>query len=260
MFGEKKVFSHPAVHVEVKSNNAFDIPFLHDRKNGGVKLDKLKEPSKHLLYQFLQYIHLEKAPELPWDHIYLITMTGSVARIWKFTPTGCTVTSTIRYLERPDDLLRFVHALALNGRRGLGLCVGSDRLFRDVGFTGTDSVANDYEVDLTKKLEKIARIYVQYSNNKQWAERQRLTSVWVLNVTSNSRFRTEGVDNPPPGPQGDDLLVLQHPITRRVSMFLACDSMLLGNCQERPRRPKTGRIDRGGHSRQDPSAQDVLTA
>ncbi|CAG7850362.1 SubName: Full=Uncharacterized protein {ECO:0000313/EMBL:CCA69180.1} [Serendipita indica DSM 11827] len=146
-------------------------------------------------------------------------MTGSVARIWKFTPTGCTVTSTIRYLERPDDLLRFVHALALNGRRGLGLCVGSDRLFRDVGFTGTDSVANDYEVDLTKKLEKIARIYVQYSNNKQWAERQRLTSVWVLNVTSNSRFRTEGVDNPPPGPQGDDLLVLQHPITRRVSMF-----------------------------------------
>lgn len=46
-------------------------------------------------------------------------MTGHLARIWKFTPDKCIVTESIDYLNDPDALLRFVHALALNGLQGL---------------------------------------------------------------------------------------------------------------------------------------------
>ena len=127
--GKHDVFLHPAVYVEVKADEAFDIPF--EPTGDLVKGRTLGSLPKQLLLQVLKYVHLGQVPELPWDYIYFITITGPIARIWKFTHTGCTITMPIQYLDSPDDLIRFTRALARNGRQGMGLSVGPNRLFTE---------------------------------------------------------------------------------------------------------------------------------
>ncbi|CAG7850475.1 SubName: Full=Uncharacterized protein {ECO:0000313/EMBL:CCA76805.1} [Serendipita indica DSM 11827] len=97
--GTHDVFLHPAVYIEIKADEVFDLPF--QKAKDFLKDHELTDSPKQLLLQVLRYVNLGQASELPWDYLYFITITGSIARIWKFTHTGCIVTTPSRCLESP---------------------------------------------------------------------------------------------------------------------------------------------------------------
>ncbi|KAG8848482.1 hypothetical protein FRC20_002536, partial [Serendipita sp. 405] len=85
----QKLFHHPAVFVEVKSSSAFDPSFLPTRQENKLFKTTPTKNQQHLLFQILSYVVIAQYPMLPWEYVYLITVTGPVARIWKFSPVGC---------------------------------------------------------------------------------------------------------------------------------------------------------------------------
>ncbi|CCA76952.1 hypothetical protein PIIN_10935 [Serendipita indica DSM 11827] len=185
--GTHDVFLHPAVYIEVKADEVFDLPFQKDQR----------------------YVNLGQASELPWDYLYFITITGPVARIWKFTHTGYVITTPIRYLESPDNLIRFMRALALNGRSGFGISVGQGRLFTEY----TDG--NLY----SEGLRHVADTYAKAVNNQNWITRRGPSGCWLLKIEPKELFhRVDSAMAVEPN-QATEYLVFKRPLYSVESMF-----------------------------------------
>ncbi|CCA76805.1 hypothetical protein PIIN_10791 [Serendipita indica DSM 11827] len=204
--GTHDVFLHPAVYIEVKAE-VFDLPF--QKTKGFLKDHELTDSPKQLLLQVLRYVNLGQASSLPWDYLYFITTTGPVARIWKFTHTGCVITTPIRYLESPDNLIRFMRALALNGRSGFGISVGQGRLFTEY----TDG--NLY----SEGLRHVADTYAKAVNNQNWIIRRGPSGCWLLKIEPNELLhRVDSAMAVEPN-QATEYLVFKRPLYRVESMF-----------------------------------------
>ncbi|KAG8825507.1 hypothetical protein FRC18_010259 [Serendipita sp. 400] len=184
----QKLFHHPAVFVEVKSSSAFDPSFLPTRQENKLFKTTPTKNQQHLLFQILSYVVITQYPMLPWEYVYLITVTGPVARIWKFSPVGCQVTTQIRYTTDPIDLIRFLHFIARDGSRAMGLSVGNDAIFQDY----------DPDDDAEKELlETVANVYSVSSGDQKWdQEPKKLSGYWAMAIPSKDLF-------PPPPPTDD---------------------------------------------------------
>ncbi|CAG7850496.1 SubName: Full=Uncharacterized protein {ECO:0000313/EMBL:CCA76719.1} [Serendipita indica DSM 11827] len=91
-------------------------------------------------------------------------------RIWKFTPTGCIVTTPIDYLDSPGDLVRFARAPASSGPRGTGLSVGEGRLFTEYQDAGQYDDA----------LEHVSKVYADPADNQHWLDRKGPAGYFIL--------------------------------------------------------------------------------
>ncbi|KAG8773935.1 hypothetical protein FRC15_001680, partial [Serendipita sp. 397] len=213
----QKLFHHPAVFVEVKSSSAFDPSFLPTRQENKLFKTRPTKNQQHLLFQILSYVIIAQYPMLPWEYVYLITVTGPVARIWKFSPVGCQVTTQIRYTTDPIDLIRFLHFIARGGSRAMGLSVGNEAIFQDY----------DPDDDAEKELlETVENVYSVSSGDQKWdQEPKKLPGYWAMAIPSKDLF-------PPPPPTADSttqgttgsaeplrLVIFRNPIHHATSLF-----------------------------------------
>lgn len=193
------------VCVEIKAQDSWDLNFLSNESSGKTEFQsRLTKDQKSLFLQILRYVSIGQFPSLPYNHVYLTTITGSKLRIWRFSPNGIQVTEPIFYQKDARPFVKFLFAISRNGKAGMGLNIGPNKLFQELD-------PKRLKV-LSKRALKLAKIYSRKANNPGWLERFQAQhpEIWEFNVNQGSKV----LETCP-----DRFFVFQQPIHRTTGMF-----------------------------------------
>jgi hypothetical protein len=199
------------VSCEVKLDKDVDCGFTE-----GVLAEEdlgvLRMEQGSLILQSLRHVILGQFSSLPYRHVLHITITGSLLRIWKFSPTGCRVTAAIDYIKDPQPIVQFLMALKRSPVSGigsdLGSSVGDGCMFR----LPSASSANYKKIQ--ELMERVARIYRKQSGDDDWRGAKSPWDYWEFDPTANN-------GNPATNnftPFTDLVYVFPHPIHYVCSM------------------------------------------
>jgi hypothetical protein len=201
----RTVFQNDGIFIEVKARESWDLPFmLSDPETTTHFRSSLTIDQKSLLLQIIRYVSIGQFPTLPYDKVYLITVTGTKLRVWRFSPNGIQVTEAVAYLEDARPLVKFLLAVSKNGKAGMGLNIGRNGLFKEVDLGKSDSVA--------RRIEKLAKLYADKANDPRWLKsfRIRQAGLWELNMHQGEKMSEDCPNR---------LLVFQVPIHYTTGMF-----------------------------------------
>jgi hypothetical protein len=200
-----RVFLNDGIFVEVKAQESWDLPLVHSGSQASTRFQyPLTNNQKGLFLQIIRYVSVGQFSSLPYTHIYIITVTGPKLRIWQFSPNGVQVTDAIAYLEDARPFVKFLLAISKDGKRGMGLNIGGERMFQQLDSSLLGSISN--------KLARLAKLYADKANNPIWLHsfETQQTGVWELNVPHDKKLLASSLDR---------FFVFQQPVHSTTGMF-----------------------------------------
>jgi hypothetical protein len=249
------VFSQPMIAIEAKLDQWYN-PALRagnhsDVTKGDASIEtfgpvidasNLTNSQKKLIFQMMRYAILGQFGTLPHRHLFFITITGRKLRIWKFSPTGCLVTSTIDYLTEIEckPFVQFLYAIGSGPVSHFGVDIGEGMMFQEV--------SEHYQRDrIHKRLEAMKDLYFEQSKDSHW-EKHLSTEpgYWLFRLDIPSKNHYNRTSSIVPGdnhrdstqihpqseseshPEGVTLIVFRRPIFRANHIFSRATRCYLG--------------------------------
>jgi hypothetical protein len=225
IFQDTNIFHLRHLSCEVKYQETDDCGF----PEGVVTLQHLTSLTGRqasLILQTLRYVILGQFSSLPYRHVLHITITGFLLRIWKFSPTGCRVTTAINYIDDPEPIIRFLMAL----KRSPVAAIGSDI---DVGgiFQVPPPVVTG-KCKITARLKSIAKLYKEQSGDENWRVMRKPWNYWLFVPTKDGKDQYKPIEGK--STYEKTLCVFSYPIyftcsmtSRATRCYLAVERALL---------------------------------